>query len=160
MQGTLDRDEGPPESILGFWLRGRCYGIDVRAVAEVLTVEALVPVPLTQRAVQGLFTLRGTPVALVDIAELLALSDEPAVLPGSCIGLVLMSDEVRTAAIRGDRLISVLSGIPQRFTPAGRFDEHPAVHGFADAGPEIGMVTVLRSSIIAGALHNLRFRRG
>src|SRR6185295_1390429 len=58
-----------PHNLCAFWLGEHCYGLQTALVGEVVTVEALTPVPLAPPPVRGLFNLRGAPVALVDLAR-------------------------------------------------------------------------------------------
>ena len=73
-----------PHNLCAFWLGEHCYGLQTALVGEVVTVDALTPVPLAPAPVRGLFNLRGAPVALVDLAQVLELGeatvgDEPRV---------------------------------------------------------------------------------
>src|SRR5687768_6740409 len=69
---TLERYQ---HNLCAFWLGEHCYGLQTALVGEVVTVEALTPVPLAPAPVRGLFNLRGAPVALVDLAQVLELPD-------------------------------------------------------------------------------------
>ena len=100
-----------------FWLGARCFGLEVNLVGEVVNVSAAIPVPLARPSLLGLFNLRGTPVALVDLAATLelteALSDSP--LPPSLdaaqsknfAALVIKTTGILAAA-RIDRMKAVL----------------------------------------------------
>jgi len=46
------------------------YALDVRHVAEVLPLVVTKQIPMTPRAMCGLFNYRGTPVPLIDLSEL------------------------------------------------------------------------------------------
>src|ERR1700722_10613998 len=66
---TAARERG----LCTFWLSDRQFGLDVGLVGEIVTVENALPVPLAPAAVRGVFNLRGTPIALLDIGQVLGL---------------------------------------------------------------------------------------
>ena len=69
--GARAKDGG----LCAFWLAGRCLGLDVRWVGEVVALEAMTRVPSARPAVRGLFNLRGEPIVVIDLSELLDLGD-------------------------------------------------------------------------------------
>jgi len=81
-----------------FWLGNQCYGLRSSLVGEVFMVEAYVPIPVAPPPVIGLFNLRGTPVALIDLAQVLELPAQPAAVDGP-VGRGLVALVLRTGAI-------------------------------------------------------------
>ena len=60
-----DRSAGTfQRNVCAFWLRQRCFALDVALVGEVVSVDVLIRVPLSRPSVRGIFNLRGTPVPL------------------------------------------------------------------------------------------------
>ncbi|HEY5955565.1 MAG TPA: chemotaxis protein CheW, partial [Polyangiaceae bacterium] len=49
-------------TVCAFWIRDRCFGLDTSMVAEVVSIDVHIPVPLAPPAVQGIFNLRGEPL--------------------------------------------------------------------------------------------------
>src|SRR5215468_5406751 len=62
-------------TICAFWLGRRCFGLDVALVGEVVLVEDYAPVPVSHASVLGLFNLRGAPVALVALTDVVGPED-------------------------------------------------------------------------------------
>lgn len=56
-----------------FWADGLLFGVDVTVVQEVLTAQAVTPVPLAPAGVLGLLNLRGQLVTAVDARQRLGL---------------------------------------------------------------------------------------
>jgi purine-binding chemotaxis protein CheW len=140
--------------VCAFWLGGRCFGLDIRWVGEVVALDAVTRVPDARRAIRGLFNLRGEPLVVLDLARILELDDRD--LPAGKVGLVLRIGEL-AAAILVDRVEAVIP--PGRGELAPRADgEHRAVIGLLDdrrAGG--GIVTVLDSQLLLERLHALRY---
>jgi purine-binding chemotaxis protein CheW len=152
--GTGASAPAPGVSLCAFWLGGRCFGLDVRWVGEVVALETMTRVPNTRPAIRGLFNLRGEPVVVLDLGEILDLGDRDQ--PSGKIGLVLRMGEL-TAAVQVDRVESII--------PAGRGElaprsdgEHRAVIGLLDDRASGGrIVTVLDSELLLERLHALRY---
>src|SRR5437763_12605508 len=73
--------------LCAFWLVGRCFGLDVRWIGEVVVLETMTRIPGARPAIRGIFNLRGEPVVVLDLAGLLDLGDGDP--PRSKLGLVL-----------------------------------------------------------------------
>jgi purine-binding chemotaxis protein CheW len=140
--------------VCAFWLAGRCFGLDIRWVGEVVALDAVTRVPNTRSAIRGLFNLRGEPLVVLDLARVLELDDRD--LPAGKVGLVLRIGQL-AAAIQVERVEGVIP--PGRGELAPRSDgEHRAVIGLLDdrrAGG--GVVTVLDSELLLERLHALRY---
>lgn len=140
--------------LCAFWLAGRCFGLDIGWIGEVVALDAITRVPNAGPAIRGLFNLRGEPVVVLDLARILDLDDRDQ--PTSKIGLVLRIGEL-AAAIQVERVESIIP--PGRGELAPRSDgEHRAVLGLLDdraAGGRI--VTVLDSELLRDRLQALRY---
>jgi purine-binding chemotaxis protein CheW len=140
--------------LCAFWLAGRCFGLEVRWVGEVVALEAMTRVPNARPAIRGLFNLRGEPVVVLDLSEILDLGDRDQ--PGGKIGLVLRIAGL-TAVIQVERVESIIP--PGRGELAPRGDgEHRAVIGVLDDRASGGrIVTVLDSELLLERLQALRY---
>jgi purine-binding chemotaxis protein CheW len=160
-------ERGFASTLCGFWLGQQCFAIAADLVGEVVWVEAVTPVPLAPPAILGLFNLRGTPVALVDLVRALALTGtgeaEPT-RPGQArTALVLRPGEAN------DFLLGALIGRMEMVVPGGRGrfrprsesnEESPLVEGFLEISDRGSLVmTVLSTPEIVARLTELRFRR-
>jgi chemotaxis signal transduction protein len=164
-RGSRAAPEGFAATLCGFWLGNQCFAIAAAIVGEVVPVEALTPVPLAPAAVRGLFNLRGTPVAAVDLGAALGLTDVPAVeepRPGQPLtGLVIRSgDLVVGALIR--RMELVVPAGRGHYRPRGESAEESAlVSGFLEIAERGALVmTVLSSEGLVDRLSALRLRPG
>jgi len=140
--------------LCAFWLAGRCFGLDVRWVGEVVALDPVTRVPNARPAIRGLFNLRGEPVVVLDLSEVLDLGNRDQ--PGGKVGLVLRMGEL-TAVAQVERVESVIP--PGRGTLAPRGDgEHRAVVGILDDRASGGrIVTVLDSELLLERLYALRY---
>jgi len=145
---------GKDGGLCAFWLAGRCFGLDVRWVGEVVALEAITRVPNARPAVRGLFNLRGEPVVVLDLSEILELGDRDQ--PSGKLGLVLRMREL-TAVVQVERVESIIP--PGRGELAPRGDgEHRAVVGLLDDRASGGrIVTVLDSELLLERLQSLRY---
>jgi purine-binding chemotaxis protein CheW len=157
--------EGYASTLCGFWLGNQCFAVSAAIVGEVVTCDALTPVPLAPAAIRGLFNLRGTPVAVIDLGVALALADvPPAEEPRPdrpLTALVLRSGELLVAVIIR-RMEMVVPAGRGRFRPRGEGgEENPLVAGFLEIAERAALVmTVLGSEELMAKLSELRFRRG
>jgi purine-binding chemotaxis protein CheW len=144
--------------LCAFWLGGRCFGLDVRWVGEVVALEAMTRVPNARPAIRGLFNLRGEPVVVIDLAKLLELGDrdQSGGQVGGKIGMVLRVGPL-AAVIEVERVESIIP--PGRGELAPRGDgEHRAVSGLLDDRASGGrIVTVLDSELLLERLQALRY---
>jgi purine-binding chemotaxis protein CheW len=140
--------------LCAFLLAGRCFGLDVRWVGEVVALDAMTRVPNARPAIRGLFNLRGEPVVVLDLSEVLDLGDRDQ--PSGKIGLVLRIGELK-AVVQVERVESIIP--PGRGELAPRGDgEHRAVIGLLDDRASGGrIVTVLDSELLLERLHALRY---
>ena len=159
-----DRTPGGPDrpgqlpaaarGVCAFWLAGRCFGLDLRWVGEVFALDAITRVPNAQPAIRGLFSLRGEPLVVLDLARILDLDDTGQ--PAGKVGLVLRIGEL-AAAIQVERVESIIPAGRGQLAP--RSDgEHRAVIGLLDdRGASGAIVTVLDSELLVERLQALRY---
>jgi purine-binding chemotaxis protein CheW len=143
--------------LCAFWLAGRCFGLDIRWVGEVVALDAITRVPDARPAVRGLFNLRGEPVVVLDLAAILDLGDgQPIGVPAGKVGLVLRIAGL-VAVIQVERVDSIVP--PGRGEFAPRSDgEHRAVIGLLDDRSASGrIVTILDSDLLLERLQALRY---
>jgi chemotaxis signal transduction protein len=160
-------ERGHAATLCGFWLGQQCFGIAAGIVGQVVSVESVTPVPLAPPAVLGLFNLRGTPVALVDLVRALGLTGTGQAEP-------LRTGQQRTALVlrpgeASDFLVGALINRMEMVIPAGRgrfrprsesTEESPLVEGFLEMSERGSLVmTVLSSAEVVARLSELRFRR-
>jgi purine-binding chemotaxis protein CheW len=124
-----------------FLLEKRPFALDVDLVTEVVAVDEILPVPGSPSFVLGLFSLRGSPVAVVDLGDILGFG-APAPKKTSTV-LVVKRDEL-TAAFLIDRMVDVFRSDRGTITAVAAH-EHPAVSCFftAGEGASPGVITVL-----------------
>jgi chemotaxis signal transduction protein len=158
---------GPPieryqHNLCAFWLGEHCYGLQTALVGEVVTVDALTPVPLAPAPVRGLFNLRGAPVALVDLARVLELNDA-AVAEDPRAGRPLVALVLRTESLFVGLLIRRMEMVITRgrgslSPPEASATEHPVVAGFLELPdrPELP-ITVLDSAALLARLDRLKY---
>jgi purine-binding chemotaxis protein CheW len=144
-------------SVCTFWIGKRCYALDTALVGEVVNVETTTPVPLAPSAVVGLFNLRGTPVALVDLANVLDLPEGYQGKGEQKTALVLRKGSV-LGAVLIDRMEVVIPVGQGYFTPR-QGDEHPVVQGFLEVDVRGGLVlTVLDATALLQRFERLKYR--
>lgn len=98
-----------------FCIEGQRFALDTAAVGEVTTATRMLPVPMVPTPVIGLFSLRGTPVAVVDLLVLLGERQVPAPLGRDGTTLLVLRTDHPIAALRIDRLEKVLpQGVGRR----------------------------------------------
>ena len=127
----MNRDESTPggtgpaaEKHVCFQLAGQAFAAPVRAVKETISVRPLTPVFLVPPFVAGLMNLRGEVVAVLDLAQLLGLSDgsegDRRRSPEAAIVILRPSEALGTraqgraaAGLLVDRMLGV-SDVPQQ----------------------------------------------
>jgi len=164
--GPRRGDEAAPgrlqHSLCAFWLGDHCYGIETALVGEVVEVDDVVPVPMAPAPVRGLFNLRGTPVALVDLSSMLELPEPPATdeaRPGRhLVGLVLRTQKLQVALLIRRMEMVITRGRGIFSLPEATVAEHAAVAGFLQLPDRGGLtVTVLDSDAVLSQVDRLKF---
>src|SRR5215471_2488352 len=150
-------------SVCVFWLGNHCYGIVASLVGEVFVVDSCAPVPIAPPAVIGVFNLRGTPVALVDLSHVLEL---PGAAPateersaGNIMALVLRTGAIQVAAQIRKMEVVVPAGRALYSPPDESAGEHPVVAGFLElpSRPDL-TITLLDPEVLVSRLDQLRYR--
>lgn len=62
-----------PTQLVTFYVGEQLFGIDVRAVQEIIRHQRITPVPLADPAIRGLINLRGQIVTVIDLRQRLQL---------------------------------------------------------------------------------------
>jgi purine-binding chemotaxis protein CheW len=142
-----------------FSMNKQSYAMGIEIVGEVVTVEAIAPIPLPRPGLVGVFNLRGTPVALVDLSRVLGLAGATrAIADGDApTALVLLHRNAILGAILIDRMDAVLPVDRGQFTPREGGHEHPAVKGFLEVEGRAGVITVFDTSVLLHDLSKLRY---
>jgi chemotaxis signal transduction protein len=146
----------PITSVCAFWFGERRYALPTTVIDSVVAVGQVAPVPLVSAGIRGVFSLRGAPVALVDMG---AAFDLPAgEEPARSLAVVLRQQERVVAAIGVDRLDAVFTDIRATFTERDAEVEHPAVLGFCSTDGDDDVLTVLDPTYCMARLDALKFR--
>lgn len=154
------RESGFRDALCAFWIGPRCFAFDIRVVGEVVSVDRILDVPLAPAGVLGLFNLRGTPVALLDLTVVLELSDRVSGRDGTSISAMVLS---RPAGILGAIVVDRVEGVVPEgrgvYTPREWAHEHPAVQGFLEVDfRRRVVVTVLDEAELTSRLEKLKYQ--
>lgn len=151
--GLTERDAG----VCLFTAAGKRFAVDTALVGEIIGVSRLLKVPLAPAPVLGLFSLRGSPVAVVD---LLAVFGQPtrSIPSGELQVLVLRTDDGVLAGLLVDRLEAVVPGGRGTKTMSEGATEHPAVVGFFTLGDGQPTSILLGSRQLVTALQGIGFQ--
>ena len=91
LEASLDRSadhtrhEEDTVSFVTFEVSGQMFGVPVTRVQDILTPEAIAPVPGGPAEVKGLINLRGRIVTVIDLRTRLGLGSESAPARGMCV---------------------------------------------------------------------------
>jgi len=141
-----------------FWLGGQRLALDTADLVEAISLQQVVPVPLSPPWLLGLTSLRGTPVPVVDLPLVLALpagTSRDGLAGGPA--LVLRVDGILLAG-RVDRIEAVYAFEEARLTGAASLVEHKAVRGLLDVGKAAVPATLLDHAELGRRVNELRFR--
>ena len=148
--------QGDLERVCAFWLGSDCYGLDIRLVGEIVSVDRITEVPLASAVTRGLFNLRGTPVALLDFAQLLSLPTAPVDdARKGVIALVLRSGNTE-CALTIDRMETVVTA--EDIVAAESVEANSLVAGFlALRSGSSERIAVLDGAGLLERIRTLRF---
>ena len=160
----LTSPSAPPSYSFGqtvcvFLIGDRRYGLDIGLCGEVVVIDRVAPVPLSHSGVLGVFSLRGAPTALVDLAHILGLPGGPEAGERwrGRAALVLRADAGTLCAAPIQRVEAVIRVAPEQTRTAITGTENPAVGGFLEAGGAV--VTLLDPRTLLERLEALRHTR-
>jgi purine-binding chemotaxis protein CheW len=71
-----------PISYCTFVVRGACCGVPIDRIREIVSDQAITPVPRAHRAVRGLINLRGQILTVVDVGRWIRMSPHQLESPG------------------------------------------------------------------------------
>jgi purine-binding chemotaxis protein CheW len=146
-------------SLCVFWLASECYALEVEHVGEIISVDDVTGVPLSSPSVLGLSNLRGTALALVDLAGVLSLGAAHERRPRKTV-LVLRFDDGLIVGTPIDGVEAIVAHDEERFTPSKAQSEHPAVQGIVDLSHlKRGLsASLLNAGVLKDRLDALKFR--
>ncbi len=161
-QGTAAK-AGSVQRVCAFWLCGDCFALDVGLVGELVTVDNVAPIPLSKPAMLGLFNFRGTPVALIDLAEILEIPaskrTEITVGDGRPYPVLVIRASNLVAGVLIDRMEIVLEIGPGVLSRPKAGGDNPLVQGFLEADNRGGLfVTVLDTAALLQRLEQLKYQ--
>lgn len=151
--------EGRPDAVMVFWLGLRLYAVPLELVGEVTKVERVTRLPFSPPAIEGLMTLRGEAVPLVNVAALLGIDDAPVGADAKAISIT--RDGTTRAALRVSGIHRIQPTAHAQWREPGAAEEHPATLGYLSVDAATHEIAVVLSGRrIQGALDALRFNRG
>ena len=158
-EGSATAGPGSNGSLCTFWLGERCFALDTRLVGEVVTIEDKIPVPLAPAAVRGIFNLRGEPVPLVSLAEVLGINF--GLPPGKDTTAIVLRSGDLVVGLLADRMEAVIPEGRSRLTPSSGSDEDGAILGFLESDDTkfSTLVSVLDPNVVLARLTELRYLR-
>ncbi|GDY11804.1 hypothetical protein LBMAG53_06820 [Planctomycetota bacterium] len=134
-----------------------CLAVDAVLVGEIVPLAAITRLARCPAAVLGLTDLRGQPLPVVDLGQLLEFSS-PAATGSPARQLLVLRTEVRLAGLPIDRCEGVLAADPADYRQSSRHGEPSWVAGF-QAFPSRGLLaTVIDSADLLARLGRLRFQ--
>lgn len=161
-QGAANKGGGV-QRVCAFWLCGDCFALDIGLVGELVTVDQVAPVPLSKSAMLGLFNFRGTPLALIDLAEILespaSKRSEITVGDGKPYPVLVIRASNLMAGVLIDRMEIVLEIGPGVLSRPKAGGDNPLVQGFLEADNRGGLfVTVLDTAALLQRLEQLKYQ--
>lgn len=154
-RASASRSRELDRALCTFFVRDRCFGLDVALASEVIEVERVAAVPLAPPEVVGIFSLRGAPVPIVDLTSALGAGASRGT---ARIALVLRMDAM-VVALAIDRMEGVLPTGRGTTTAANEDGESPLVAGFVEVPERAEVVTVISPPALLAHLDKLRFAR-
>ncbi len=144
-----DSREAPAREIemLSFRLSGEEYAVMVEDVREVLKIRELTRVPNAPEHIQGVTSLRGTMLPVIDLCSRLGL--KPAERNEKARIIVIGTDEEDVGLIV-DRVNSVIRVLPEAIKPAPEHVEQGGdfLRGIVRQGDKLYIVLDLRKAVV------------
>lgn len=136
-----------------FVIDERMFALDVRLVLEVVSVESLLPVPRTASFVLGLFSLRGTPVPVVDLPAVLGFGSSRSQTSQTIV--ILKSGEL-LAGFPVQRVHEIVE-TSRGSAFASHAHKHPAIDCFfRSLDASVPVITVLDADNLLARLERAR----
>ena len=133
--------------------------MDVAYVAEVVALPNFTPVPLAPTAVFGVFNLRGTVLAAVDLAVILNLTAESTEAQGRMGAVLVLRSPTIMAGAHIDRAEAIYSLDALTFKSRATQGDHPAVLGLLPIASKNLVATMLDGKVLIERLEALQFNR-
>lgn len=114
-----EQEAARTESYVVFELGGESYALEVAHVREVLDAAALTRVPGSNKALRGLFNVRGHVVPVWDLRVPFELVAAPNTAPTPCVLMVEHGSgpTIRVCGLLVDRVSDVLESLPEDLQP-------------------------------------------
>jgi purine-binding chemotaxis protein CheW len=126
---VMRREKTAAHGLCTFSFEGRWFALDVDLVIEVVSPEMILSVPRSPPFVLGLFSLRGSPTAVVDLGVVLGFGPTASAQKAKNTVVVVIEKDDLVAAFPVDHVGEVVHPGRGVITPADA-DEHPAVSCF------------------------------
>ncbi|HET8647568.1 MAG TPA: chemotaxis protein CheW [Vicinamibacteria bacterium] len=129
---------GGPGQYLGFHVGDQEYGVPILTIREILEYEPVTRVPSAPPSVRGVINLRGSVVAVVDLALKLGLAGTRATAR-TCIVIVeaLLHGRPAVVGLLADAVSHVIELAPRDIEPPPSFGTRPRaeyLHGLGKVG--------------------------
>ena len=150
--GLLNADQA---GVCLFSTEGYRFAVDTAAVGEVTTAATMLFVPMVPTPVVGLFNLRGTPVAVVDLLALLGERQIAGPVGRGGVTILVLRTDHPVAALRIVRLETVLPHGSGRRVLLEERGVHPARVGLFEPPADRPAVILLGARPLIDALLKL-----
>lgn len=158
---ALDDDFG---QYLTFSCNGEAYGVDVYKTREIIEYHDVTPVPMMPDFIRGVINLRGSVVAVVDLAARL---NGPLSAPGkkTCIVVVeaMSNDEQVEIGLMVDLVLAVIEVPRDDIEPPPRFGtriQSAFIAGMAKSNDDFLVLLDVDSIVDLGGIENLQSGTG
>ena len=114
--------QATPTQYLTFRIASETYAVGILQVREIVQYEALTSVPSTPRSIRGVMNLRGSVVAVADLAVKFGLPPSP-ITKRTCVIILELSlqGELSTIGVMADAVNEVLQLSPEEIRPPPPF---------------------------------------
>ncbi len=142
-----------------FWIGAECYALDVAFVSEAVTIPGVRSVPGTPRELLGMHNLRGTALAVADLADVLELPRTEFNRPSAReqMTVLILSPTLMHAGLRIGRVDSIVPYPVDQVCAINAKTDHPAVSGVLKLQERGGEgVTILNGHYLLEKLKAIR----
>jgi purine-binding chemotaxis protein CheW len=142
-----------------FRLGNSTYGVDVKAVKRIVSIEGVVPVPRSTNSIIGLQIIRGAAVPIVSLAEVLSLAEPLELARQARTALVLAVGGVE-CGVAVERIDGVSDVRKAQLQPRSSDAEPAAIAGvYSAVGQPPQPVTLLSLEEISRRVQEIRIRK-